>query len=78
MSNILYTVKQVSELLHYTERYIRQLCKDKKFSGAYQINSGKWLIPEEGLESIINKRMPDVTKSQLEIQPKEVPVQQPY
>lgn len=57
MNEKVYTIKEASEKIHYSERQIRQRCIDGKLKGAYKIPEGrKWLIPESGLASINAKQ----------------------
>lgn len=53
MNEKVYTIKEASQKIYYSERQIRQRCIDGKLKGAYKILEGrKWLIPESALVSI--------------------------
>lgn len=47
------SLREVAEKLGLTENTIRSMCHKQMFRGAYQTESGDWLIPEDNF--ITNK-----------------------
>ncbi|MDP3955160.1 MAG: helix-turn-helix domain-containing protein, partial [bacterium] len=80
-----YTIAQAAKLLHYSERTIRQMCRDGRLSGAHKLTGGrKWLIPKDSIQNKIEEPQRktdeprrDKTKSSLEQVPSQVASGQP-
>lgn len=53
MNEKIYTIKDASQKINYSERQVRQMCIDGKLKGAFKILKGrKWLIPESALVTL--------------------------
>ena len=53
-----FTIKEFAEASHYSERWVRQMCIDRKIKADKIGDARKWLIPASELEGLKAEQEP--------------------